>query len=248
MANSLEHLLSVPIPPTKYHVFPLIPVKGVLIIGAQPKSYKSFLALNMAYDMSEGQPVLGRWSCDDKPKTVLLLEQELGEWRLKERLNSVHRYREGKLAPQNLYYASKDLSCNLDTSPGILKIKEHIESCHPDIVIYDPFIWFHNKDENDNTEMHGLMKEIFKLNEEYGHSSIVIHHMGKPGENRTGDDPTSLRGGSSIYGAVDTVVTIGKPVQNDQTHLRLKFSLRSAENPFPMDIRLDNNTMTFKEI
>jgi RecA-family ATPase len=247
VANTLAELLAKPIPPTRYHAYPVIPVKGCVVIGAQPKSYKSFLAMNIAYDLAAGVSVLGRWTVD-KPKVVLLIEQELGEYRLRERVEGLHGFRGDEIAAQNFYYASKDLVCKLDTTPGLAKIEKHIESCHPDVVIFDPLVWFHNQVENDNSCMQKVMEKIIGLQEKHGHSSIIVHHMSKPSEGRNGTDANSLRGASAVFGAVDSVVTIEKPVPNDQTIIRLNFVLRNTENLPPISLRLENKSKTFERI
>jgi len=222
----------------------VIPVKGIVIIGAQSKSYKSFLAMNIAYDLADGKSVLGAWAVE-KPKSVLMIEQELGEYRLRDRLAGIHGYRASAIAAMNFFYASKDLICKFDNPPGLQRIEEHIQSCKPDVVIYDPLVWFHSKDENDNSQMQRVMEKIIGLQEQYGHSSIIVHHMSKPGETRAGDDANSLRGASSVFGAVDSVITIQKPVPADETIIRLKFVLRNTENPPPMTLQLDSKTLTF---
>lgn len=244
MASTLEHLLATPIPPTQYHAFPVIPVKGLIIVGAPSKSYKSFLTINMAYDLADGKPVLGSWAVD-KPKTVLYIEQELGKYRLRDRLSGIHGYRASPIAGLNFFYASKDLVCKLDTTVGMSRIREHIVGCKPDIVIFDPLMWFHNQDENDNTSMHRVMEKLIELQEDYGHSTILVHHMSKPSETRSGDDANSLRGASSVFADADSVITISKPVRNDDTIIQLKFILRNTENPPPMTLQLDNSTKTF---
>jgi RecA-family ATPase len=247
VALTIETLLAKPIPPTQYLAYPVIPAKGIVVIGAQPKSYKSFLAMNVAYDIADGQPVLGAWAVQ-KPRTVLLLEQELGEYRLRDRIQGLHAHKNSSVAAANFYYASKDLLCKLDTSAGIGSIRRHIESCKPDLVIFDPLIWFHNADENDNSQMQKIMEKIIGLQEEYGHSTIIVHHMGKPSETRTGYDANSLRGASAIFGAVDSVVTIEKPVPLDQTRIRVHFVLRNTENLPAMNLQLDSATKSFHRI
>lgn len=248
MAKTINQLLASPIPATLYHAYPILPVKGVCIIGAQSKTFKSFLALNIAYDLAEGREdgVLGRWSCNKKPKTILYLEQELGEYRLRDRIEPIHKYRESAVAGANLFYASKDLVCKLDTTDGLRRIRDHIKSCGPDVLILDPLVWFHSQDENDNTRMQGIMETIFGLQEEFGHSTIVVHHMSKPSETRSGDDPNSLRGASSVFAACDTVISLSKPVSTEKEVIRLKFVCRSTENPPPFDLQLDPATKIFR--
>lgn len=247
MAITLDQFLNAPPDRTPYHSYPLLPVEGLMIIGAQTKMFKSTLALNIAYDLAEGRPIL---DCQiyktPKPLTVLLFEQEIGKYRLLDRLKKINDAKGGNYARFNFYIVSKDLECQFDTPAGLARIEHHIESCKPDVVVYDPLMWFHSQDENSNSALHKITRIIMELNKKHRCSSIVVHHNSKPSEFRSGYNITSLRGGSTVAADADTVLSVEQNKTNKYI-IHVNFVLRSAGKPYdePMTLELNTETLCF---
>ena len=244
MSKSLDDFLKMPADITPYICFPLLPKEGMMVIAAPSKTYKSFLSMNIAYDLANGDPLLGLWAVKAASR-VLLIEQEIGPFRLQERLLKLDKKRQGADAPRNLRITSKDLGCNLDTERGLATIELHIQDCMPQVVIFDPLQWFHSQDENDNSEMQKVVKQIMHLQSKYNFASIIIHHMGKEGEFRNGRGPESQRGASVLRADSDTNISIYRPNIRRQKEISLEMELRSAENPPPLDLIFDGVTGTF---
>lgn len=252
MAVKLSDLLAMPADPTYYHVFPILPKGGRMVIGAPPKSKKSFLALNMAYDLAAGTAFLGLRNSDGdamwpvkRPLTVLVVEQEIGKFRVKERMTQIHSYRKNAVAAENLYLASKDRACTLDTVEGTTALAAHIEPIKPDIVILDPLRKFHTRDEDSSTEMEKVMRSLDMLQDKYGFTLILIHHAAKRSEMRDPDDPESLRGSGHIFADADTVAMMSKPVKTNDNLIRVSWVLRSSENPHPLLLNFQADSYTF---
>lgn len=238
MADKLQEFLALPADKTPYICFPLLPKEGMMVIAAPSKTYKSFLSMNIAYNLADGQPLFDLWGVKN-PVRVLLIEQEIGPFRLQERLRKLDDKKRGEWAQLNLWVASKDLSCNLDTERGLAAIQKHIGDCAPDVVIFDPLQWFHSQDENDNTSMHKVIKQIQLLQKEYHFASIVIHHMGKEGDFRNGRGPESQRGASVLRADADTNISVYRPNIRQQKQITVEMEFRSAENPAPLELTFD---------
>lgn len=245
MALDLDTFLDQPSPPGYFYCWPLLPKRGKMFIGGEAKSFKSMLALNIAYDLSEGLDVLGSFKVVGKGKRVLLIEQEIGEVRLRERLAAIHKARAGPHVGSNLWVVSKDLGARLDTDEGLAIIKGHIEQAAPHVIIFDPLRKFHNLDEDSSTAMGGMMKVLDKLQEQYDLTSIIVHHHGKPREDRARNSPTNLRGSSVLYDEGDTYMTVTAPDWRNKHLRQLSFVLRSAEDPAPIMVELEPASMTF---
>jgi len=136
VAQSLEQFLAIPPDPQFFHVWPLLPRQGKLFIGAEAKSLKSMLALNMAYELAEGLPVLGCFKTSGE-KRVLVIEQEIGQQRLQERLRKIHSQRGGVKVSDNLWVVSKDLGARLDTQEGLFRRNDakDKDKDHPSVVV-----------------------------------------------------------------------------------------------------------------
>lgn len=247
MAQSLEQFLAIPPDPQFFHVWPLLPRQGKLFIGAEAKSLKSMLALNMAYELAEGLPVLGCFKTSGE-KRVLVIEQEIGQQRLQERLRKIHSQRGGVKVSDNLWVVSKDLGARLDTQEGLSIIRGHIEQAAPHVIVFDPLRKFHTQDEDSSTQMGALMRVIDGLHEQYDIATIIVHHHGKPREDRQRNSPVNLRGSSVLYDEGDSYVTVTRPDWRNHDLIQLSFVLRSAEDPHPMRLQLDPATLTFGKV
>jgi RecA-family ATPase len=255
VALSLHELLVTPADPTFYLCFPLLPKGGRVVIGAPPKHFKSMLALNMAYDLAEGGALLGVTKGDGdplwrvkNPLTVLYVEKEIGQYRVRERMERIHGKRGGSLAPYNVHYVCKDKAheFTLDSEYGLGKLRHEIEAKRPDVLVLDPLRKFHEADEDSSTEMVKVFKNLDSLQKEFKFATICVHHTGKRSEWRDQGDPESLRGSSEIFADVDSVIMLSRPVKTDNHVLRLSFTLRSSEDPKPVLMRFDKDSYTFQ--
>jgi len=193
---------------------------------------KSYLALNMAYDLAEGTDVCGLWPVKGGPKRVLLIEQECGQDELQRRAGKIHAWRAGQWASENLWLVSKDLDCVLDTDHGMELIQKHVNKSQAQIVVFDPLSWFHSKNGNDNDDMKWLMRRMLKWQQEKNLASIMTHHCGKPSDWRSGNgtDINSIKGASAVQEAASSVCGISRPTASN-TIIRLDFTFRHAPNP-----------------
>lgn len=241
---SLEELVTRESKGKAYYCNPLLPVGGRMVIGAPPKSFKSMLALNLAYDLAEGTPVFGVFAVP-QPITVLMVEMEIGEHRLKDRMQKIHEARGGEFAGHTLHFASKDLRITLDTASGLANLKERIERVNPEVLILDPLRKLHRKSENSSDDMCQVFGNLEKIQQAYSLTVVMVHHAGKPGEFTSMSSPLALRGSSEIFGDPDTVVMITKPSEPNKNLIQLNFTWRSDAEPPPLRMLLDSDTLQF---
>lgn len=252
VAHTLDNFIKLPPDPTPFHVFPLLPKHGMLLVFAPTKYLKSFLALNLAYDLAEGRTFWSGYKVKS-PKRVLVLEQECGQDELQSRVRKIHAWRAGGHAPDNLWLVSKDLDCALDSDKGLEIIQKHVEQAKPEIIVLDPLSWFHSKNGNDNDDMKWLMRRLLKWQQDNNLASIVTAHCGKPGEFRSGNggDINSIKGASAIGEAASAVIGLSRP-SSSKTIIQLNYTLRHAGDPPPTKLQFDGesgkDTNTFEVV
>ena len=246
MAIPLGELLTKPTKKDFYHCYPLLPVGGKMFLSAVAKSFKSMLALNIAYALAQGAQVLGQHPVS-KPRRVLVMEQEIGPERLKDRLLKMNPHLGGPLSLENLWFTSKDTGLRLDTPHGIQGIESAIREAKPHIVILDPLRKFHLCNEDNSTEMGGVMRSLTALQEKHNFASIIVHHHAKPNENRLANSPTNLRGSSVLFDEGDSYITVTRPDPRQRNMIALTYTLRSAEDPPPLRLVLNPDTLTFTQ-
>lgn len=117
MATVFSSFITQVIKPGYFYIKPLLPRKGKLLLAADPKAFKSMLALNIAYSLCEGSLVMDTFHVSG-PKRVLVIEQEVGPERLIKRLKDIHGARKGTKIQSALWLVSKELDCRLDTKDG----------------------------------------------------------------------------------------------------------------------------------
>jgi len=99
----------------------------------------------------------------------------------------------------------------------------------PDVVIIDPFIKFHNKDENSAQEMGFILERLRNLIEDYSISLILVHHQGK-------EENAGARGSSAIAGEYGSCITTKKLGGDESLKHRVEFDLRHALTPDPRNL------------
>lgn len=231
---------------------------SIMVIGGPPKSYKSFFSQTIAMHLATGTNLFGAHRKHAgmavqafgvvNPKRVLMLEQEIGEWSLKERVQSMsaslepHRQ---QLFLDNLYTHSCDRDLRLDTPGGTQAIGKLLDQWTPEVLILDPLIEFHQQDENSSQHMIGIMRNLDKIREHFKCAIILNHHAAKSDE-RTG--PDNLRGSSALYGKGDSFFMLRVSNRNAGL-IGVDVTIRRDKPIRPFSVKLDwiDSTCKFME-
>ena len=212
----------------------ILPVKGKMIMFGDPKTNKSYIALNIALALSRGEHIFGaKYNSDtpvlpvNKSYTVLYIEQEIGEDGLRERLKTMIPEPGG--IP--FYLKTRDMEMRMDTSGGREAIQKEIEQVRPDVLILDPLAKFHLADENSAQHMGAVMRVGDHWIEDYGLAIIYIHHAGKQQAFVSRKGGQRIRGSSAMFGDADALMEVvrkSSPTHKEPT-LELGFELRRGE-------------------
>jgi hypothetical protein len=183
-----------------------------------------------------------RMFCVPKPKRVLLLEQEVGCFGMKNRLmpmlNAIADPAHKEAMLDNLIIRSRDTELLLDKKEGMQHIASVIKAARPDVVIFDPFVEFNISNENSTQEMNIVLRNISCLRDEFGIESIFSHHVGKPEKDSPRSGADLLRGNSVIFGKGDAYLMLS-PTNRAAGIIRASFTLRQ-DRPVPdMELFLD---------
>jgi len=224
----------------------ILPERGVLIVGGQPKAGKSILALNLAYHLATGTQWLD-FAIPKKRKTVVL-QAENSYWNLRRRIRTMNNATESPfLLPspkKDTLTVSDPISLKINNLKDYLKLEALVKRHSPDVLIIDPLVHFHSADENSNAEM-GLVMEYFRtLANNHNLAVIIVHHSKKPGLHQSQGGMT-LRGASAVFGAVDTAVVLARHTdpQTGETDYTLDFDIRNGENPERFYLDFDQETL-----
>lgn len=204
-------------------------------VAAEPKGSKSFCTADLAIALATGTHWLG--FAVPHPVRVALVSREdnpsLTSWRLK------HLMQGRELnAPQldrletNLYVNTRQQTPRfmLDNEQ---ELSELINACREkriEFIILDVLNILHQADENDNTQMAGVLRKVKWLHEETGAAIGILHHYKKEDSGRI---TQRLRGASAIAGFAEWV--IGLSMADEEAKIRkMEFELKAGQPPEPI--------------
>lgn len=230
-----------------------------MFVGGPPKSYKSFAMNTLAYHLSTGTNVFGASRKKQRselpilnvqrPYRVLFLEQEIGDFSLKDRLKPIAdsaREEHRTSFYDNLFTHSCDRNLRLDEKRGCELIRDMCMESRAEVLLLDPFVEFHHGDENSQYQMSAVMRGVDFIKDSLKQHKqdiafIISHHAGKG--MMSGAD--NLRGSSAIFGKGDSYLMLS--VHNRAAgFISVNPTIRRGPPLRNFIIRLDWQSLTFK--
>ena len=179
----------------KWLVKDLIPDGGLAVVYGQPKSCKTFWALDMALSIASGKSFHG---LETRHGRVTYIAAEGGPARLHERA----------LAWESTHGANLDraikwlITERIDLTDGS-DVAEFIKGLDGprDVVVIDTLARCMSGDENVQKDMGAFVAGCDRIREATGAAVLVVHHEGK-------DAGKGARGSNVLRGAVDTGIRV----------------------------------------
>jgi hypothetical protein len=205
--------------------------EAVGVIGGQPKSGKTTLALDMAVSVASASLCLGTFAVHT-PGPVLLYAAEESAATLRRRLQTITSLR-------GLDFDQLDVrvivtnSLRLDRSDDQVRLDATVTIHRPALLILDPLIRIHMADENASGDIAALLGYLRALQRKCGTAICLVHHVRKQVSSSTGAG-YSLRGSSDLYAWLDSFLYLRK--HRDQ--LTLSAEHRSAPPLGPLQLEL----------
>jgi len=214
---------------TRWLIEHLWPDSAVGVIGGQPKSWKSWLGLELAVSVASGTPCLGRYACTRAgPALVYLAEDALRDVRA--RIECLARSRRLSLEQLDLKVIAESV-LRLDQEHDRRRLQDTVGEVRPRLLVLDPLVRLHALDENSSQEVSALLSYLRALQREHDVAIALVHHTSKRAHARHGQ---ALRGTGDIHAWTD--VGLYLTWQGDQLHMTTE--LRTARPPEPIELRL----------
>ncbi len=192
-----KELLEKEFPEPNWIIKDLIP-EGLTLFCGRPKIGKSWLALQIAADISVGQPVLAKYSSE--PIQVLYLALEDTQRRLQGRFKTIS----GNGSDNLCFYTDWSRG-----SPGIAHLRKRLETKefeHTKLVVIDTLARFLPQcDMNDYSQIYPLVADIKSIADKYGCAIICLHHTRK---SNADDFIDTVSGSNAFAGASDTILVL----------------------------------------
>ena len=169
--------------------------EAVGIVGGEPKTCKSFLALAMAVSVAGGVPCLRRFAPAQTGR-VLLFAAEDALHVVRQRLAGIAAAAGRALADLDIHVITAP-TVRLDVEPDRDALAATIAALKPKLLVLDPFVRLHRIDENLSGEVAPLLAYLRELQRRHHLAVVLVHHARKGGAKmRAGQ---ALRGSSEFH-------------------------------------------------
>ena len=196
-------------------------------VAGQPKSFKSWTALEMAVSVASGSPCLGRFRVHDRGKVLLYLAEDS--------LVAVRERIEALAAGHGLAIDDLDIdvittaSMRLDMGRDQVRLQETVRALSLRLLILDPLVRIHGADENSSAEISRLLGYLRGIEREFGVSILVVHHVRKSSAPQQSAGQ-GLRGSGDLHAWSDAALYLKR--EGEEVVVTVEHGSAKAPSPF----------------
>lgn len=246
--ESAAALLTRDLPKTPWLVQGLLPEDGVLVLGGEPKTHKTFAALELAIAVANGSRAFGEFPAGEARSVALFLAEDSPR-SVRGRLSALARganLQPAKALERVFVQCRAPLNLQNDRDLCTLIAGARMIQGAPALIILDPLRDLHRGEENDSGAMSEVMGNLRALRSIVGCSVLFVHHLSKSSKETSGRRPGQrMRGSGAIHGSVDGGVYFSpKDSQDGQVFTNVaEVELKAARgaSPFLLTLRLDDD-------
>jgi len=214
--------------------------QAVGIVGGEPKSGKSFLALDMAVAVAAGVPCLRRFRVP-RAGRVLLFAAEDPLPIVRARLTGICRAAGVQLADLDVQVITAP-SLRLDLAADQERLAATVATLRPALLILDPFVRLHRRDENASADVAPLLAYLRDLQRRDAVAVVVVHHARKgAGRVREGQ---ALRGSSEFHAWGDSNLYLRR--HPDHLTLAVEHRAEPSRTGIPLGLRVEGDTLALE--
>jgi hypothetical protein len=216
---------------------------SVGVIGGAPKCSKTWLGLDLALSVATGTTCLGRYAVPAPgPVLVYLAEDALPI--VRQRVEGMARHRGLALDRVEIHVITAP-TLRLDRDPHRRQLQETARQIRPRLLLLDPLVRLHGIDENNASEVAGLLAYIRTLQRELDLSVMLVHHTRKnaPGGVAAGQ---ALRGSGDLHAFGDSNLYLRRV--KDRLLLSSEHRAAPASPPVPLELVATNPETTHLEV
>ena len=205
--------------------------QAVGLCAGNPKSLKTWVALDLAVSVASGTPALGRFKVE-APGTALAYFAEDQSDQLRSRIEGICRHRQLDIDELDLVVITEP-GVRLDTPIDQERLRATLSRFKPRLLLLDPLVRLHSLNENDSQEISRLLGYFRELQRSFELAVILVHHTGKKSRSQPG---LALRGSTDLHAFGDAYAYLARNSRDEAVTLRLEH--RASRPPDPMTLQL----------
>ena len=222
--------------PRRYVVAGLLPLPSLCSLYGTPGSLKTMLLIDLALSVAGGKPwlpgipdlpLVEPYRCQQVP--VLWIDVDNGWDRLERRLAALGQTHGVPKAAPISYISFPNPPFVAGESESVQRVVDKAHTIGAGLIIVDNLGTISGGADENSSQMVGVMSGLRQIAETTGSAVVVIHHKNKGDRARLGD---SLRGHSSIEGALDLALMVEREDGEDAITLRSTKSRDAPVDPF----------------
>lgn len=202
---------------------------AVGILGGPPKCAKTFLGLDMAVSIASGTPAVGHFHVREKGRTLVYLAEDALP-QVRARIEALCLHRQLDIRALDLA-AITEPTLRLDLQGHRARLNRTIEALKPRLLLLDPLIRLHRRDENSSADMSELLSYLRELQRTFDVSVVLVHHASKKQRAQPGQ---ALRGSSDLHALGDSNLYLARRGEE----IVLTIEHRAAASPKPITLAL----------
>lgn len=237
----------------------LLPKGGRLLVTGAPKAGKSIFVENLALSIAAGIPFLRRFNIANTNPTpghrVLLLDRELSERSLFDRLNSLIAERPGYAAAEDKLLIDHKLQFRLDEENAAMKLIGLIQANSAEVIILDTAYKFFSGDMESSKNVAKALSSLDAAIQETGVSVILTHHHRKKSSAMNGKeqapDPDQVVGSFLWTGWPNGTVLLNflnRRVESPFNTVASFAAFRDAAPPDPLALYRDKESIAYTSV
>lgn len=206
MFESLEALAARPFPPTPWLIDRLATTEGLGVISAEPKSAKSWAAIEMAVSVVTGTPCFGQYAITEPGPAAYFFAEDMAPSVASRSLALAKNRGLDAEALAHFYVQPRGRHLNLLDDESLAILLASARSLPQlKLLVIDPLRDVHDGEEDKSDSMAPVMKRLRFLAMTLKCAVIFVHHAKKTAEGAaTGKrGGQKMRGSSVLHGAVD---------------------------------------------
>jgi RecA-family ATPase len=215
--------------------------EAVGIIGGEPKSCKSLLALSMAVAVTSAKPCLQTFDVKQKGR-VLLYAAEDAAHIVRDRLEKICTAQSIDLKQLDLWVITAP-TVHLDVETERLNLVDTVEKLKPTLLILDPFVRLHTGiDENLSSAVAPILSSLRRIQKRRHCAVIIVHHARKGAAHIRGGQ--ALRGSSEFHAWGDSNLFLKR--RKNTLLLDIEHRNQTGQTELPITLDVDENSLALK--